>query len=177
MILYVTLISVCSNSHRFFSGEAGSSVGVNQSALAVIAVMWEQDELLHMFYLPASLWCLFCTSHILITGYNTYSVFSIQIPLQRNWRQDKSQDMVFVSMLQTGNDANRRTPIEWCWNVCLGVVLDIKLLKELQQGWGRQANNQQREQRSCLTGGAASRQTDSLWTCCCHRSLWYIIHW
>lgn len=125
---YVTLISVCSNSHRFFSGEAGScfgSVGVNQSALAVIAVMWEQDELLRMFYLPASLWCLFCISHILITGYNTYSVFSIQIPLQRNWRQEKSQDTVFVSMLQTGHDANRRTPIEWCWNVCLGVVLDI----------------------------------------------------
>lgn len=56
--------------------------------------------------------------------------------------------------------AVKENPLSWCRNVRLGVVLVVKLCeRDLQQGWGRQANRQQREQRSCLTGGAASRQS------------------
>lgn len=74
--------------------------------------------------------------------------------------------------------AVKENPLSWCRIVRLGVVLVIKLFeRDLQQGWGRQANKQQREQRSCLTGGAASRQSGPLWTGCCHRSLRCVTGW
>lgn len=79
---------------------------------------------------PASLWCLFI-SHILITGYSTYSVFSIRIPFQQNWRQEKSQVMVFVPMLQTGNDGSQRKPIDLMLKCVFGCCFGYKtVLKE-----------------------------------------------